>query len=297
MPGRDGSAGLLSRLMVLGLALTACARATTEAQAPLFPPAVEHDRLLADDATEVLLRALAREYSQQANPNAHFTIEVTSPALFAERLRTGQVMLGATSLVPPAPAGLRWWLADLALDGVVVIVHLTNPIANLTLRDLQDIFAGVRNRWADYGQAASGDIEVAVREEGNGARALFDRTVMGAQRLTLDALMMPSSETMLNFVALRPGAIGYAPLASLVAPNALAQEGPKVRALAIEGVTPEASHFLSGDYPLTRPLYLIAFSEPQGELRNFVVWALGPQGQAVAQSLGYAVFADESRRP
>jgi len=285
-----------SRLAALSvsLVLIGCARA---AAPPTFAPVAEHYRLIADDATEALLWSLTREYSRQANPYAHFTVEPSPPALFAERLRAGQVTLGATSLVPPAPAGLRWWLADLALDGVVVIVHPANPTTGLTLRDLRDIFSGARNRWADYGQDALGDIEVAVREEGNGARALFDRTVMGAQRLTFDALMMPSSETMLNFVALRPGAIGYAPLASLAAASASPEARPRVRALMVEGVAPEAPRFLSGDYPLTRSLYFIALSEPQGELRNFVVWALGPEGQAVAQSLGYGVFADESRRP
>jgi len=280
--------------LLISLVLIGCARA---AAPPTLVPVAEHYRLIADDATEALLWALTREYSRQANPYAHFTVESSPPTLFGERLRAGQVTLGATSLVPPAPAGLRWWLADLALDGVVVIVHSANPTADLTLRDLRDIFSGARNRWADYGQDALGDIEVAVREEGNGARALFDRTVMGAQRLTFDALMMPSSETMLNFVALRPGAIGYAPLASVLASSASPGARPRVRALTVEGVAPEAPRFLSGDYPLTRSLYFIALSEPQGELRNFVVWALGPEGRAVAQSLGYGVFADESRRP
>jgi len=288
--------GRLSALL-MGLALIGCAQAATQAPLPALTPVAEHYRLVADDASETLMRSLAREYSRRVNPYAHFTVELIPPALFVERLRSGQAMLGATSLVPPAPTGLRWWLADLALDGVVIIVHPANPIASLTLRDLQDIFAGARNRWADYGQEALGDIEVAAREEGNGARALFDQTVMGAQRLTSDALMMPTSQTMLNFVALRTGAIGYASLAGLAAPNPSDKDKPKLRVLAVEGVMPEASHFLSGDYPLTRSLYLIALAEPQGELRNFVVWVLGPEGRAVAQSLGYGVFADESRRP
>jgi phosphate transport system substrate-binding protein len=280
--------------LAVSLALIGCARA---AAPPTSAPVAGHYRLIADDATEYLLWSLTREYSRQANPYAHFTIESSPPALFVERLRSGQVTLGATALVPPPPAGLRWWLTDLALDGVVVIVHPANLTTSLTLRDLRDIFSGARNHWADYGQDALGDIEVAVREEGNSARVHFDQVVIGTQRLTFNALMMPSSETMLNFVALRPGAIGYAPLASLAASSASPEAKPRVRALAVEGVMPEASRFLSGDYPLTRSLYFIALSEPQGELRNFVLWALGPEGRAVAQSLGYGVFADESRQP
>ena len=55
-----------------------------------------------------------------------------------------------------------------------------------------------------------GAIEVAVREEGDGGRRVLT-TVMGAQRLTLDAFIMPSVDTILNYAMVKPNAIGYAP--------------------------------------------------------------------------------------
>jgi len=284
---RDVRRPLSPAVIAVCALLIACSRA----EAPRPTPVAEHYRLIADSATQPLLQALTDAYAETVNPYARFTIELGAPAHLAERLRSGQVLLGATSLVPPKPPGLKWWLADLALDGVAVVVHGDNPINALTLRDLRDIFSGVRNNWADYGQDGSGSIEVAVREDGDGTRVTFDRAVMGDQRLTFDAIVMPSVETMLNFVALRPGAIGYVPSPSI----ARRREGraggaTPVKALALDGVAPTAENLAGGEYPLVRTLSLIGLYEPQGELRNFVAWALGPQGRSIAESLGYAAF-------
>ncbi|MFC1463255.1 MAG: substrate-binding domain-containing protein [Candidatus Brachytrichaceae bacterium NZ_4S206] len=265
--------------------LAGCARPET----PRPTPVAEQYRLIADSATYPLMRGLTDAYVASVNPYARFTIERGTPDRVAERLRSSQVLLGATSLVPPAPQGLKWWLADLALDGVAVIVHEDNPIDGLTLRDLRDIFSGVRNTWADYGEDELGNIEVAVREDGDGARVIFDRVVMGDQRLTFDALVMPSAETMLNFVTLRPGAIGYAPSASVLG----RRDGiavPAIKALALDGIPLTAEKLATGEYPLMRTLNLIGLYEPQGELRNFVAWVLGPEGKAITESLGYATF-------
>lgn len=273
------------------IALTVCAllAGCARTETPRPTPVAEHYRLIADSATYPLMHGLTDAYVASVNPYARFTIERGAPDRVAERLRSGQVLLGATSLVPPAPQGLKWWLADLALDGVAVIVHEDNPIDGLTLRDLRDIFSGVRNAWADYGEDELGNIEVAVREDGDGARVIFDRVVMGDQRLTFDALVMPSAETMLNFVTLRPGAIGYAPSANVLG----RRDGtamPAVKALALDGVPLTAEKLANGEYPLVRTLNLIGLYEPQGELRNFVAWVLGPEGKAITESLGYATF-------
>jgi phosphate transport system substrate-binding protein len=179
---------------------------------------------------------------------------------------------------------VTWWLADLAMDGVAVIVNPQNPINEISLQDARAIFSGERNNWVDYGADSIGNIEVAVREAGDGTRLIFDQTIMGDLRLTFDAMVMPSAETMLNYVAIKPGAIGYVPSASV------ARKQPAVKVLTLSGAAPQAENITDGGYPLSRMLNLIAAREPQGELRNFVAWALGPQGQQIAQSLGYAAL-------
>jgi phosphate transport system substrate-binding protein len=264
-------------LAVLAVALAACSRV----ESPRPTPVTERYRLIADETALPLLRALTDAYAE-VNPYVIFTLESGSPADLAERLRSGQVTLGATATLPPEQ-NPPWWLADLALDGIAVIVHPQNPVSELTLRDVRDLFSGVRNRWDDYGAGGIGNVEVAVREDGDGGRALFDRIIMGDQRLTLDAMVMPSAATMLNYVALRPGAIGYVPGAAVAGQNG-------VKALKLDGQVAAPASLASGDYPLSRTLYLIAPREPQGEIRNFIAWALGPHGKQIAASLGYATM-------
>jgi phosphate transport system substrate-binding protein len=264
---------------VIGAMLAACGRTPTPT--PTAAPPVRF-RIVADGATLPLLRALADAYSAD-RPNVIITLESGNPNAVADRVMTGQAQLGATSLLPasPADAKTRPWLADLAYDGIAVIVHTQNPITDLSLPDVRAIFSGERNHWRDYGAEDIGPIDVAVREGGDGTRVLFDQTVMGAQRLTLDALVMPSIETMINFVAIKPGGIGYAPTASVFRQNTI------VKAVMISGKAPTPETILSGEYPLVRTLNLMAPREPQGPVRDFVIWLLGAEGKQIAQSLGY----------
>ena len=97
---------------------------------------------------------------------------------------------------------------------------------------------------------------------------------MGEKRVTLTAIVMPSSETVVEYVARHPTAIGYVSMGYL---------SPQVKALQIEGVSPTPQDVQSGAYPLTRPLYLLTGQEPTGEVQAFIEFALSPAGQAVVE--------------
>lgn len=259
---------------LMALALAACNQPPAT---PTATPASTHIRIAADGDTAPLIRALIDAY-YAVNPYAVFTVDVGNPAYVAQEMQAGKVALAATSL---PPAGTRW-TADLAMDGVAIIVNPQNPIAGITLQDARAIFSGERNKWSDYNVASLGPIEVAVREEGDGSRQVFDNVVMGAQRLTLDAFVLPSVETMLNFPLVKPNAIGYAPS------PAVGRLPTPVKMLAINSVSPTPDAIAKGEYPLSRTLNLMALREPQGEVRNFVSWALGPAGKQVIMQMGYA---------
>lgn len=265
-------------LAVLAVLLSAC----SPTQLPKPTPVTEYYRIVADGATLPLLRALTDAYSEQVNPYVIFTLNSGDSAFLAEQLRAGRAQLGAAALILPSSDNQQWWLADLSMDGVAVIVHPQNPISEISLPDLRNIFSGVRNNWTDYGAADLGNIEVAVRENTDGTRIQFDQTVMGDQRLTFDALVMPSVETMLNYVALKPGAIGYVPSAGL------AKRQTSVKVLTLDGKALTTATVSNSEYPLSRTLNLISVQEPRGEMRNFVAWALGPRGKEIAASAGYA---------
>ena len=239
-------------------------------------------RLAADDTTRPLLQALTEAYAE-INPNIVFSIDSGSTKQVAESAYAGQVDVAALAgSPPPNRTGVLPWVGDLAQDGVAVVVSQQNPINGLALQDVRDIFAGVRGEWTDFGIPDRGVIEVTVREDGDGGRTAFDQTVMGKIPLSPGAIVLPSIETVLNYVSARRDAIGYLPTSRI---TGTAQT--TLKAIAIDGLPPTPENIRSGTYRLTRTLRLISAREPQGEARRFVAWALSGDGQRVMAAQGF----------
>ncbi len=262
-------------VVMLCALLASCSRV----EVPRPTPQPSAYRLVVDDASFPLVRALARVYHER-QPWVMFTIDQGNMQFVREQIGAARAQLGVVGQLPP-DIGAGWWLTDLAMDGVAVIVHEQNTMQNLSLADARAIFAGERNQWTDYSVNGLGDIKVAVREGGEATRTIFDNSVMGAQRLTFDALLMPSADVMLRYVALNPGAIGYVPFSRVT------QQKLAVRTVRVEGVAPSPETIASGEYALAFAIYFVAAQEPQEALRDFVLWALSDEGKQVARALGY----------
>jgi phosphate transport system substrate-binding protein len=271
---------LVCALLLLG----ACSRVET----PKVTPVVVKLSLASDTAALPLIQALTSAYTAQ-HPNVSFSLQSGNARAVTEMLFANQADLAAVSLLPPDTSGRpKPWVADLAMDGVAVIVNPANPVDSISLQDLRDIYAGAHNSWSDFGVKGLNDMQVAVREEGDGTRATFDNLVMGTgnARLTSNAVLLPTVEVAMNFVALQANAIAYVPTGRITSTVA-----PPVKVLGIDGQLPTPANIASAAYPLGRMLNLIAPSEPQGELRAFVAWALDSDGQHIAHDLNYVPAA------
>ena len=83
-------------------------------------------------------------------------------------------------------------LIPVARDGIAVIVHPRNPITNVTALQLRALFGGEVLDWAALG-GIEGEPAIVSREDGSGTRGAFEARVMGDQRVTLNALVMPTT--------------------------------------------------------------------------------------------------------
>lgn len=258
----------------------AIAPACSRVETPRITPVIYTYYVAADADALPLAQALTDAYTKLF-PNVQFRLSASAPAATAARVSAGEVELGVTSVLPPR-TGEGAWVGDLALDGVAVIVNAANPARALTAPELRDVFAGSRNQWAAFNAPAQGEIEVAVRDAGDGARLAFDRAVMEGARLTTSAVVLPTSEVTVNYVALKPNAIAYVPLSHL-----RARPHPGVRAIGVDGVSPAPESIASETYALRATVHVLAATEPQGELRKFVAWALGRQSRQVIESVGF----------
>jgi len=177
----------------------------------------------------------------------------------------------------------------IARDAIAVVVHPSNPVDNLTLQQLSDIFSGRITRWPEVG-GEERPIVLLSRESNSGTHVYFLEQVvrLGDQNaktlFSPDTLLMSSSEGISAEVRQNPNAIGYDGLGYVTADQ-------KVIAVAAQPggpfVLPTVETVNSGAYPIARDLYTYTAGEPQGTIAEYLAWILSPEGQAIVGKLGF----------
>lgn len=177
-------------------------------------------------------------------------------------------------------------------DALAVYLHHDNPVAQLTLAQLAEIYAdgGAIENWAQLGVSVPGakdDHIVRVsRQNNSGTYAYFKEAVLGKQReYKLGSLDMHGSKDVVDLVARTPGAIGY---------SGLAYATPEVKLVPIarsEGeapVAPTVETARDGSYPIARPLFMYTAGQPTGAVKAYLDWILSDAGQRILRDKGYA---------
>jgi phosphate transport system substrate-binding protein len=183
-----------------------------------------------------------------------------------------------------------------ARDAIAVVVHPSNPVDELTLRQISDIYTGQKTNWSQVG-GEDRPIVLLSRESNSGTYVYFLEHVVrlgdeGSDLLfSPDTLLMPSSEGISAEVRQNPNAIGYDGL-GYVTPD------QKVVAVARDAsglyVLPSVETVNDGSYPISRPLYMYTAGEPAGEVKVYLDWVLS-DGQALVTEMGFVpIRHDES---
>ena len=229
-------------------------------------------RLVAADSCPPLAEALATAY-EAIRPWVTLHVQVHNTALAEETLTDGDADVAFLSWIGEDSSSALW-SSPVASDDLAVIVHPASPLTEASLALLQEIYRGRVQEWEGLVLA------VVSREEGSGTRAAFDNTVLQGRDITLTAVVAPSSEAVVDYVARTPGSIGYVSALRL---GDTASDG--VRLVPIDGATPSPGAAADGLYPLSRAIHLATVGEPAGEAREFAQWALGPEGQKVIETV------------
>jgi phosphate transport system substrate-binding protein len=167
----------------------------------------------------------------------------------------------------------QWRAAAVARDGVAIIVHRSNSVEGVGLLQLQDLFSGRIHEWTGVGDAKfRGEVQVVSREEGSGMRDAFETLVMGEKGVTSLAVVAPSSEAVLEYIANHEAAVGYVSMGVVT---------PAVKVLSVEGELPTVQTVREGSYPLSHELWFVAAQSPETTVRYFLRFAQGPAGQQI----------------
>jgi phosphate transport system substrate-binding protein len=175
-----------------------------------------------------------------------------------------------------------------ANDAIAVIVNPSNPVNELTLQQISDMYTGKITNWQQVG-GEDRPIVLLSRESNSGTYTYFLEHVvrMGDSKSKLlfspDTLLMPSSEGIGSEVRQNPNAIGY---------DGLGYVTPDMKAVAVakkEGqpfILPSQETVISGTYPVSRPLFMYTPVEPIGAIKDYLDWILS-DGQALVTELGF----------
>ena len=133
-----------------------------------------------------------------------------------------------------------------AIDGIAIIVHPNNPVANLTVEQIAGIYKGEVTNWKDVG-GNDGEIVLIGREESSGTRDGFE-SITGTEDACQYRQELTSTGDVITTVSQNPGAIGYASVASVK---------DTVKAVTVDGVAPTEATIKDGSYVVQRPFVLV----------------------------------------
>ena len=177
----------------------------------------------------------------------------------------------------------------IAGDAIAVIVNPENPVNQLTLKQISDIYSGKITNWKEVGGDDRPIVKLS-RETNSGTHVYFLETVLRLSSkedktlFSMDTLLLPSSEGIIAEVRQNPNAIGYDGLGYV--PDDL-----KMIAIAKEEggayVLPSIPTVNDKTYPIARDLYMYTNGQPEGLLKEYLDWIMSAEAQQIVADLGF----------
>jgi len=265
---------VIAVLAVVLVLTAACNRGTSSGGAESGARAATPYTIEVGGSTSVspLMEMFAENY-QHANPHIKVNINGTGSG---DGINNAGVLyqIGMSSReLTPAEQGRGLREIVVAIDGIAVIVNRNNPVSNLSVDQIRDIYTGAITDWSQVG-GTGGRIAVISREQGSGTRGAFEEIVRFQGRLLAGANESTSTGAIKAGIAQNPSAIGYISLGSV---------DDTIKAISVDGVTPATANVTSGAYKIARPFIVLTGNNLHAESAAFVDWMLGSDGQALVR--------------
>jgi phosphate transport system substrate-binding protein len=169
-----------------------------------------------------------------------------------------------------------------AKDGLSVYAHESNPVKELTLAQIKDIYTGKITNWNEVG-GPNAKIIVYGRENNSGTYVFFKDHVLGGNDFTASMQTMPGTAAIVNAVTKDKNSIGFGGAAY----------GKGIKFLSVKkdanspAYEPTEANVKSGDYPISRYLFLYVRNRPSGAIKEYIDWILSQEGQQIVTKVGY----------
>lgn len=182
--------------------------------------------------------------------------------------------------------GLNFKEVPVGRDGIAVIVNRKNPVKNLSMLQLKQIFTGKATNWRAFG-GANAPIAVYSRDTSSGTHVFFQEHVLKKEDYVQTARLMPSNAAIIDAVKSDTNGIGYVGLGYADHAKNLVKQVPVKVNTKSAAVLPSLATVKSGKYPIARLLYLYKRDNAPAQVNHFITFCLSPKGQKIVTAQGY----------
>jgi phosphate transport system substrate-binding protein len=250
------------------------------------------------DTLVILAQKWAEVYMQK---NADVKIQVTgggSGTGFAALQNQTTDLADASRKIKPKEVeacikafGKRPTEYKVALDGLSVYLNESNPVKELSLDQLKQVFTGKVRNWKDLG-GQDMPITIYSRENSSGSYEFFKEHVLQGMDFASSAQAMPGTAALLQAVAKDPKGIGYG--------GAAYGQGAKHISISkgsgAKAIEPTEETILNGTYPIWRYLYIyVNPASDKDEIAKYLSWIRSDDGQKLVKDVGYFPLPDKLR--
>jgi len=184
-------------------------------------------------------------------------------------------------------------------DALAVYVHKNNPIEELTLEQLAEIYSenGKITKWSELGiklpEGFPNEIIRVSRQSNSGTYAYFREAILGkGHDFKLGSRDLHGSKDVVELVSKTPSAIGYSGMGYATHEVKMVKIKKKATDTAY---APSVENTLNGTYPISRPLYMYTLGQPKPAIKKYIDWLHSVEGQKIVTQSGYVPLKPETK--
>ncbi|MER2169534.1 MAG: substrate-binding domain-containing protein [Psychrobacillus psychrodurans] len=231
-------------------------------------------------------------YPEKSYPSYNSEVLVSTTPYAYENLFSGKVDM----IFAAAPSesqkkiaeqkGLELTMTPIGREAFVFFVNQKNPVDNLTVDQITDIYTGKVSSWEQLG-GKNDPIRAFQRPEDSGSQSALQSLMKGMP------LMDPPSKDIvtgmggiINEVSQYrnyKNAIGFT--FRFYSTEMVGND--QIKLLEINGVAPTKENIRADTYPITSELYIVTAGTDNPNVEPLIEWILSDQGQALVEKVGY----------
>jgi phosphate transport system substrate-binding protein len=235
-----------------------------------------------------LTSLLANEFMKN-NPNVSIYVEGGGTKTGIDALVNGDVDICTASRLPKSDElrilanefGSIGMSTLVAKDALSIYLNIENPVKNLSLEDVKDIFSGNINNWKNVG-GEDRSIRTLSRSPNSGTYLYFKEHVLQNNDYFEDVEIKASTDEIVETILEDKYAIGYGGIGY----------GENVFHASINNIEPSEKNVRNESYPITRYLFFITRNIPDGISKKFIDWVLSDEGQQIVNKAGFISLWD-----